>query len=350
MPESFGARMRQQREQRHVSLAAIAEQTKIKQSLLEAMERDDVSQWPSGIFRRSFMRSYAQAIGSDADAVVRDFLASYPDPSEEVAAFAAAAASDAANARATPPTRLQQLVGSAETSLTRLRSSAPAPADAFAAQVSEPAPTLQAASASDAVPVPTFGVTAPADSPEDLASVRALRKSPHDDLAAVADLCTQLSKAERTDDLSPLLKRAARILGANGLVVWTWDPEIQRLRASWAHGYSDSTLSHLPTVTRDASNPTAAAFRHGQVRSINGSDSTRGALAVPLMAAHGCVGVLAMELPGRETSRSIRALATILAAQFARILEQPAPLSAARKALLETDDLIHQNRLTLATQ
>jgi hypothetical protein len=43
MPESFGARLRERRERQHVALATIAEQTKIKLSLLEALERDDYS-------------------------------------------------------------------------------------------------------------------------------------------------------------------------------------------------------------------------------------------------------------------------------------------------------------------
>src|SRR5687767_246058 len=52
MTDSFGARLRQRREQQDIALLTIAEQTKIKLSLLEALERDDVSQWPAGIFRR----------------------------------------------------------------------------------------------------------------------------------------------------------------------------------------------------------------------------------------------------------------------------------------------------------
>src|SRR4029450_14102990 len=84
MPDSFGARLRERREQQQVALSTIAEQTKIKVSLLEALERDDVSHWPSGIFRRAFIRAYAHAIGLEPDVVVRDFLAVHPDPVEDV--------------------------------------------------------------------------------------------------------------------------------------------------------------------------------------------------------------------------------------------------------------------------
>src|SRR3954466_1665414 len=89
MPDNFGARMRERREQQHVALSTIADRTKIKMSLLEALERDDVSHWPSGIFRRAFIRAYAQAIGLEPDVVVREFVELFPDPGEVVAAVPA---------------------------------------------------------------------------------------------------------------------------------------------------------------------------------------------------------------------------------------------------------------------
>ena len=74
MNETFGARVRQHRERRGLTLAEVAEQTKIKASLLDGLERDDISQWPAGIFRRAYVRAYAGAIGFDADKAVREFL------------------------------------------------------------------------------------------------------------------------------------------------------------------------------------------------------------------------------------------------------------------------------------
>jgi transcriptional regulator with XRE-family HTH domain len=78
--ESLGERLRRERERRHIDLRSIAENTKISLSLLQALERDDASRWPSGIFRRSFVRAYAQAIGVDPDATAREFLERFPDP------------------------------------------------------------------------------------------------------------------------------------------------------------------------------------------------------------------------------------------------------------------------------
>ena len=124
MPDSFGTRLRQQRERQQIALSSIAEQTKIKASLLEGLERDDVSHWPVGIFRRAFIRSYAHAIGLDPGVVLVEFLARYPDPTDIVAAPETTAPADETREIARPPTRLRFLVGSAISSLSRGRDAA----------------------------------------------------------------------------------------------------------------------------------------------------------------------------------------------------------------------------------
>jgi transcriptional regulator with XRE-family HTH domain len=121
MPESFGARLRKQREERGIDLNWIAEDTKIKRSLLEGLERDDVSRWPSGIFRRAYLRTYAQVIGLDPDVVLREFLELHPDPVDVLEAAAAAASEEAARRNAAPGLLLRTIVDSAIGSLARLR-------------------------------------------------------------------------------------------------------------------------------------------------------------------------------------------------------------------------------------
>lgn len=79
---SFGARLRQERERRNISIASIAESTKILGALLDGLENDDVSRWPTGLYRRSFIRAYATAIGLDPEPVVKEFLERFPDPEE----------------------------------------------------------------------------------------------------------------------------------------------------------------------------------------------------------------------------------------------------------------------------
>jgi transcriptional regulator with XRE-family HTH domain len=78
----FGARLRMERERRRITLASIAANTKIGRHLLEGLERGQVTRWPSGIFRRSFIRAYAQAVGLDPDEIAREFLARFPDPAD----------------------------------------------------------------------------------------------------------------------------------------------------------------------------------------------------------------------------------------------------------------------------
>ena len=77
--DSFGPYLRGERERRGLTLEAIADSTKIKQSLLAALERNDISRWPTGIFRRGFVREYASAIGLPPEPLVADFTRLFPD-------------------------------------------------------------------------------------------------------------------------------------------------------------------------------------------------------------------------------------------------------------------------------
>jgi hypothetical protein len=91
--DSFGPRLRLERERRKILLTSIADNTKISVLLLEGLERDDLSRWPPGIFRRSFFRAYAEALGLDAEPLLREFLTRFPDargPADEAHANMAA--------------------------------------------------------------------------------------------------------------------------------------------------------------------------------------------------------------------------------------------------------------------
>ena len=98
-------RLRRERERRQIALASISANTKISASLFEALERGDVSRWPAGIYRRAFVRAYAQAIGLDPDEVAREFAEQFPDPAEPPPALepAPAAVSAAVDRPAAPP-------------------------------------------------------------------------------------------------------------------------------------------------------------------------------------------------------------------------------------------------------
>lgn len=71
--DSFGPRLRRERERRGISLETLAAATKVSPDLWDGLERNDFSRWPSGIFARAFVRDYARTLGLDADAVVDDF-------------------------------------------------------------------------------------------------------------------------------------------------------------------------------------------------------------------------------------------------------------------------------------
>jgi cytoskeleton protein RodZ len=67
---SLGARLRQAREARGVSLRELSDQTRIARRYLEAIEQDDYKELPGGIFNRSFIKAYAKAVGfNEAEAV-----------------------------------------------------------------------------------------------------------------------------------------------------------------------------------------------------------------------------------------------------------------------------------------
>lgn len=80
--ETFGARLRRERERRQIALSSIAATTKISASHFEALERNDLSRWPTGIFRRAFIRAYAAGIGLDPDTITREFFERFPDRPE----------------------------------------------------------------------------------------------------------------------------------------------------------------------------------------------------------------------------------------------------------------------------
>jgi hypothetical protein len=151
------------------------------------------------------------------------------------------------------------------------------------------------------------------------------------DLAAVAELCTQLGRVSNATELPGLLQEAARVLDASGLVVWLWDPVPEELQPALAHGYSDRVLAQLPGLRRDANNATATAFREAQMCVVPGDDAGNGALVLPLLTAAGCVGVLALEMQKRAEEReSIRAAGTIIAAQLAALIGAASPTEADR--------------------
>ena len=74
----IGARLREAREARGVSLYEISATTRIAVGTLEALERNEVDSLPKGIFFRSFVRSYAAEVGLDPEVTLQEFLKAFP--------------------------------------------------------------------------------------------------------------------------------------------------------------------------------------------------------------------------------------------------------------------------------
>jgi cytoskeleton protein RodZ len=77
-PGGFGGRLREARERRGMSLRQIADATKISVAVLDALERNDVSRLPGGIFGRAFVRSYAVEVGLDPERTIHEFITAFP--------------------------------------------------------------------------------------------------------------------------------------------------------------------------------------------------------------------------------------------------------------------------------
>jgi helix-turn-helix protein len=84
---TFGPRLKRERERRGVALKAIADSTKLKESLFVELERNDFSNWPEGIFRRAHICAYASAIGLPPQPILAEYLRLFNDaPPEDVRA------------------------------------------------------------------------------------------------------------------------------------------------------------------------------------------------------------------------------------------------------------------------
>jgi cytoskeleton protein RodZ len=87
--ESFGARLKRERQQRKIELDDISASTKISTRFLRALEEEQFDQLPGGIFNKGFVRAYAHHLGIDEGQAIADYLAavaaSQPQPQPELA-------------------------------------------------------------------------------------------------------------------------------------------------------------------------------------------------------------------------------------------------------------------------
>ena len=300
MTSTFGARLRSQREQQQISLTTIAERTKIKLSLLEALERNDLSHWPHGIFGRSYIRSYAQAIGVDPDVTVREFAACHTtEPIEPPLAELREKTPERATER--PPTRLQFLIESA--------------IDAFHRRRAEPKPGLGQPQGDGSEPSRSVGLAV--QPPLEIASEPARVV----DFLGLAQLCARLACAQHVHELTSVLEDVSGVLDSVGLILWMPDAMGMALTPAFAHGYPDQMIAQLPGVPVDAPNAIAEAFRTRSTCTVDSTDIESGAVLAPLLTADACGGVLSLEFRGGAEQRDdVRAGVMLLAAQVSTLV------------------------------
>ncbi len=80
---AYCEQLKEVRTRRGITLTEIAERSKVNEGLYAGLERGDVSRWPTGIYRRSFFREYALALGLPIDAALSEFLQLFPEEGEQ---------------------------------------------------------------------------------------------------------------------------------------------------------------------------------------------------------------------------------------------------------------------------
>jgi len=79
----IGAMLRSSRELRKLDLDFVAEQLKIRQDYLSAMEEDRFDLLPKGMYRRSFLRAYANFLRLDPAHILKIFDEQYKEEEED---------------------------------------------------------------------------------------------------------------------------------------------------------------------------------------------------------------------------------------------------------------------------
>ncbi len=70
---SFGVSLKRERELRGISLHEIAKTTKISVRFLEAIEKNRFDVLPEGVFRKSFIKSYAKYLGMNEEQILHEY-------------------------------------------------------------------------------------------------------------------------------------------------------------------------------------------------------------------------------------------------------------------------------------
>jgi Helix-turn-helix domain/RodZ C-terminal domain len=79
----IGSTLRDARERRHLTFAEVEAGTLIPVRYLQALEQEQFERLPEGLYRRSFLREYADFLELDANALVADYELRFAEPPPE---------------------------------------------------------------------------------------------------------------------------------------------------------------------------------------------------------------------------------------------------------------------------
>jgi transcriptional regulator with XRE-family HTH domain len=79
MQDAFVRNLRRVRIRRGISLESIAAVTNVPVPLWEALEENQLGEWPSGVLARTFVAEYARLIGENPEETVNEFCRMFPN-------------------------------------------------------------------------------------------------------------------------------------------------------------------------------------------------------------------------------------------------------------------------------
>jgi len=80
--QDIGGRIRDAREHRGLSLTDAATSTKLSTSVIRAIERNEFTRLPEGMYRKAYLRTLAAEVGLDPNQIAADYDASHQPPGD----------------------------------------------------------------------------------------------------------------------------------------------------------------------------------------------------------------------------------------------------------------------------
>jgi|SRR5947209_7957695 len=85
--QAIGERLREARMRRKIDIAEVEAKTKIRAKYLRALEHEDFGLLPGPTFVKTFLRTYAEYLGLDAQLLIEEYRAQYEDNDADVQPF-----------------------------------------------------------------------------------------------------------------------------------------------------------------------------------------------------------------------------------------------------------------------